>query len=81
VERSVWTDQRLGDRFDHIDKELADLRTETRGDFAAVRADMRDGFGELRGEINDLRLILIRFQGAMLVALLGVIAAILVRGI
>jgi hypothetical protein len=56
------------------------LRTEMHDEFRAVRTEMRDGFAEVRGEINDLRLIMIRFQGAMLIALLGVIAAILARG-
>jgi hypothetical protein len=80
MERSAWTDKRLEDRFDHVDGELSSLRTEVHGEFRAVRTDMREGFAEVRGEINDLRLIMIRFQGAMLIALLGVIAAILARG-
>jgi hypothetical protein len=80
MERSAWTDKRLEDRFDHVDRELSSLRTEVHGEFRAVRTDMREGFTEVRGEINDLRLIMIRFQGAMLIALLGVIAAILARG-
>jgi hypothetical protein len=80
MERSAWTDKRLEDRFDHVDGELSSLRTEMHDEFKAVRTEMREGFAEVRGEINDLRLIMIRFQGAMLIALLGVIAAILARG-
>ena len=91
MERSAWTDKRLEDRFDHVDGELSSLRTEMhdefravrtemREGFAEVRGEMREGFAEVRGELNDLRLIMIRFQGAMLIALLGVIAAILARG-
>ena len=49
-------------------------------EFRAVRTEMCEGFAKVCGEINDLRLIMIRFQGAMLIALLGVIAAILARG-
>lgn len=67
--RSTWTDERLDDRFDHIDSELKLLRME-----------MRDGFAGVRAEINDLRGIMIRFNGAMVIGLLGVIAAILARG-
>ena len=80
MERSAWTDKRLEDRFDHVDGDLSSLRTEVHGEFRAVRTEMREGFAEVRGEINDLRLIMIRFQGALLIALLGVIAAILARG-
>ena len=42
---------------------------------------MRDGFAALRGEIDSLRLTLLRVGGAMMIALLGVIAAILARGV
>jgi hypothetical protein len=64
-------------RFDHIDRDFADLRTEVRDGFAYMRTEFR----AVRSEINDLRLIMIRFQGALLVAMVGVIAAILARGV
>jgi hypothetical protein len=76
MERSTWTDERLSDRFDQIDRRFDQVDRE----ISALRTEMRDGFTEVRSEINDLRLIMIRFQGAMLVTLLGVIAAILARG-
>ena len=51
-----------------------------REEFASVRTEMRDGFVALRGEIESLRLILLRVGGGMMIALLGVIAAIIARG-
>ena len=64
MERSTWTDNRLDDRFDHVDRELSLLRTEMREGFSGVRRDQwgkrRDqrGRGEIngvRGEINGVR--------------------------
>jgi hypothetical protein len=69
VERSTWTDDRLDDRFDHVDRELSLLRSE-----------MREGFSGVRGEINDLRLVIIRGNWTVMAGLIGVIAAILARG-
>jgi hypothetical protein len=69
VERSTWTDNRLDDRFDHVDRELSLLRSE-----------MREGFSGVRGEINDLRLVIIRGNWTVMAGLIGVIAAILARG-
>lgn len=61
-------------------EESAALRVEMREESAALRTEMRDGFAALRGEIDSLRLTLLRVGGAMMIALLGVIAAILARG-
>ena len=69
MERSTWTDNRLDDRFDHVDRELSLLRSE-----------MREGFSGVRGEINDLRLVIIRGNWTVMAGLIGVIAAILARG-
>jgi hypothetical protein len=98
MERSVWTDERLGDRFDEIgrrfdrvDGEIADLRAETHEGFAQLRSEMTEGFGEVRGEINgvrgeindlrtELRVVMYRVGGGVMVGLIGVIAAILARG-
>ena len=69
MERSTWTDNRLDDRFDHVDRELS-----------LLRSDMREGFSGVRGEINDLRLVIIRGNWTVVAGLIGVIAAILARG-
>jgi hypothetical protein len=91
VESSAWTNERLDDLaestrsgFARVDQDIRDLRTEMRDEFKGVRSEMRDGFRELRGEINDLRLefrsVMFRVGGGIIVALIGVIAAILAAG-
>jgi hypothetical protein len=76
MERAAWTDHRLDDLatamrdgFGRVDQDMRDLRVE-----------MRDGFADLRSEINDLRLVMLRVGGAMVIGLIGVIAAILAGG-
>jgi hypothetical protein len=76
VERGAWTDERLDDRFDQIDRRFDQI--DRRLD--RIELEMREGFTGVRAEINDLRSIMIRFNGAMVVGLLGVIAAIFARG-
>ena len=80
MERSVWTDQRLGDRFDEIGRRFDRVDK----DAAELRGEMREGFAQVRGEINDLRIevrtVMYRVCGGVMVGLIGVIAAILARG-
>jgi hypothetical protein len=72
MERGAWTDARLDDRFDHIDR---------RFDQIDRRFDQMDArFDRLETGLVDLRNVMIRFNGALIVGLLGVIAAILARG-
>ena len=80
MERAAWTDERLDDLatamregFARVDTDLRDLRGEI--------GDVRREIGGLRGEINDLRLIMFRGWIGMMVGFLGVIAAILARGV
>ena len=76
MERSTWTDDRLDDRFDHVDRELSLLRSDMREGFSGVRGEING----VRGEINDLRLVIIRGNWTVMAGLIGVIAAILARG-
>ena len=69
MERSLWTDERLNDRFDHIDRELALLRSDMRD----LRSEMRDGFA-------DLRSLTIRLHLGTLIPMLGLFAALIARG-
>jgi hypothetical protein len=76
VERTAWTDERLDDLarrmdagFERVDADIRELRAEVRG--------MRT---ELGGEIDALRVTMIRVGGGMMAGLVGVIAAVLVRG-
>ena len=80
MERGSWSDARLDDRFDQIDRRFdqVDARFDrVDAEFQDVRMELRD----IRGEISDLRTTLIRFNGGIMVGLLGVIAAILARGV
>jgi hypothetical protein len=62
VERVTWTDERLDDLSRRVDV-----------GFDRVDRDIR----ELRGVIESLRTTLLRVGGALMVGLIGVIAAVL----
>jgi hypothetical protein len=38
MEHPAWTDARLDDRFDHVDRELSQLRSEMQAGFADMRS-------------------------------------------
>jgi hypothetical protein len=72
----AWTDERLDDLsgrmdagFERVDRDIRDLRNE-----------MGVGFREVRGEIAALRSAMLRFGGGLLIAQLGMIAALIARG-
>ena len=76
MERAAWTDERLSDLaeamrpgFARVDQDIRDLRSE-----------MHHGFSDLRAEIDSLRLVMLPVGGGIIIALIGVIAAILARG-
>jgi hypothetical protein len=48
MERTAWTDDRIGDA-------LVQLREEMRAGFADIRAEMRAGFADLHAENRQLR--------------------------
>jgi hypothetical protein len=79
-QRATWTDERLDDLaeamrsgFARVDADIRDLRAEMHEGFASVRA-------ELGGEIRALRNTMFAFGGGIIIALIGVIGAILARG-
>jgi hypothetical protein len=74
MERVAWTDERLDDLsgrmdagFDRVDRDIRDLRGE-----------MNAGFADLRGEINALRVLMLRVGGGIMAS---VVAAALLHGI
>jgi hypothetical protein len=83
VERGAWTDARLDDRFDQIDRRFDQVdkrfdqvdrrfeQVDRRFERLEQRLDV--GFAQLHGTM-------VRFNTALIVGLLGVIAAILARG-
>lgn len=76
MERAAWTDERLDDLADSIRNGFArldqDMR-DVRGEISALR-------GEMQQEFSSLRTVLFSFGGGIILALIGVIAAIIARG-
>jgi hypothetical protein len=83
---------RMDAGFARVDADIRELRAEMRQGFAELRAETRQGFashrsefkgdlGGLRAEFEALRLTLLRVGGGIMIGLVGVIAAILVRGV
>jgi hypothetical protein len=73
MEHTSWTDERLDDLarrmdagFERVDAHIRDLRAEVRTQGA-----------ELRGEIDALRVTLLRVGGGIMAGLVGVIVAVL----
>ena len=95
MERAAWTNERLDDLatsmregFARVDTDIRDLR----GEIGTLRGEMNEGFKQLRGEISEvrsdvadlraeLRGVMYRIGGGIMIGLLGVIAAILARGV
>jgi hypothetical protein len=69
MERSVWTDARIDDRFDQIDRRFDRIEHE----LVMLRTEMQAGFAEVRQAIFRTNLTLIA-------AMVGLLAAILARG-
>ena len=76
MERVTWTDERLDDRFDSIDRQFDRVHAE----LLELRREMHAGFAELRAEISGLRLMVMRFGGGILLAQFGMIAVLIARG-
>jgi hypothetical protein len=66
MERSAWTDERLDDLAQRVDRDIRELR-----------GDMNAGFADMRAEINGLRLLILRVGGGIVVS---VVAAALLGG-
>jgi hypothetical protein len=58
----AWTDERLDDGFDRLDRDIRELRTEMKDEFGVVRGEMgdlrtemKDEFSSVRGETGEMR--------------------------
>lgn len=67
MERSTWTDERLDDLAQRVDRDIRELRS-----------DMNAGFADMRGEMNGLRSLILRMSGGIMAS---VLAATLLHGI
>ena len=65
----AWTDERLEERFEGIDRR-----------FDRLEAEVLELRREMRAEFAALRMTLNRVGGGVMVGLLGVIAAVLAKG-
>jgi hypothetical protein len=88
MERAAWTDARLDDFAGHVGsglrelrQDIRSLREEMRTEISGVRGEIGGLRSELRGEIDALRVTILRVGGGMMVGLVGVIAAVLARGV
>lgn len=81
MERMTWTDERLDDFAGRVSADMRDLRTEIRDMRAEMRTEMRAESASIRQEIADLRLMVMRFGGGLLIAQFGMIAALIARGL
>ena len=68
-QRSAWTDARLDDRFDQIDRRFDRVDTE----LAELRGEVRIGFAELRQTV-------FRMNISLVVAIIGLMATVIARG-
>jgi hypothetical protein len=84
--------RRVDAGFERVDGEVRELRREVHEGISGVRTELSSQVGGVRGEMGDLRgelsaqiealrLTILRVGGGMMVGLVGVIAAILARGV
>jgi hypothetical protein len=78
--RESWTDPRLDDLnakvdrgFDRVDADLLALRTETKAEFTAVRAEMKAGFERVDDRFDALYRLMIWLGGGMIFALVSLV--------
>jgi hypothetical protein len=62
MERTMWTDERLSDRFDGLDQRLD-----------RVDGDLR----ELRAEVRDIRQLMFMLWGPTMLGIFGMIATVI----
>jgi hypothetical protein len=66
MERTMWTDERLDERFNAIDRR-----------FDILERRMDDGFARVDRDIRDLRVLMFQLWGSTMVAILGTLATVL----
>jgi hypothetical protein len=75
MERSAWTNERLDDLVSRVDQGFARVDR----NFSRVDQDIRDLRTEMHTEFRALHGLLHRIGGGIIIALIGVIAAILTQ--
>lgn len=67
--------------FERVDADIRELRGEVRSMRAELGGEIAGLRSELGGQIEALRMTILRVGGGMMVGLVGIIAAVLARGI
>jgi hypothetical protein len=75
MERTMWTDERLDDRFKGIDRRFDTLERHMEQGFNDVRAE----FSDVRAELRELRQLMFMLWGPTMLGILVTIVAIVVR--
>jgi hypothetical protein len=66
----MWTDERLDERFNSIDRR-----------FDILERRMEDGFARVDRDIRDLRVLMFQLWGSTMVAILGTLAIVLATNV
>jgi hypothetical protein len=66
----MWTDERLDERFNSIDRR-----------FDILERRMEDGFARVDRDIRDLRVLMFQLWGSTMVAILGTLATVLATNV
>ena len=75
--REKWTDERLDDLSKKVDDGFAETKAEMREGFARVDGDMKGLRAEMNARFDSLSQILIGGAVAIIVALIGLIATLI----
>ncbi len=82
--RVNWTDDRLGERFDHVDErfdrvetDIRDLRRDMDRGFARVNADVRDLRAEMNAGFDRIDARFDSMQRTLFLAAAGIVAALI----
>jgi hypothetical protein len=68
MDRTMWSDERLDDRFNGIDQR-----------FDSLERRMDRGFSEMRTELRELRQLIVMLWGPTMLGVLATIVAVVVR--
>jgi hypothetical protein len=74
MDRTMWNDARLDDRFNSVDKRFDDLSSKMDAGFARVDREISD----LRTEVRDLRQLMFILWGPTMLGILGMIVTVLI---
>ncbi len=73
MERTMWTDGRLDERFNGVDRRFDNLERRMDAGFERVDRDIR----EVRTDLRDMRTLMFQLWGSTMVAILGTLATVL----